>query len=399
MKTLMAHAFSRTLLLRKRIGYSLLPNLLNHDVPEVEAVNRPCSGKKIGHVAMYTQGNAGDTLLPRTVRDILDGSLAHSWTGIHAHRVVNHSLLTKLNTLDGVVIGGGGLFLRDTNPNNMSGWQWSCKLDALNRIDVPMAVFAVGYNRFREQSDFNPVFGKHLELLAKKSVYIGLRNTGSVNAIRSYLPAELHDKVRFQPCPTTLCKNLYPKLCQRPRKEDRPLVVLNCAFDRISLRLGGHAEHILTQLAQTLKTLSSFCRIGYYSHTKSDRQMLSYLHKAEVPFVEKNLFNTHAKDVMKAYTYPDLVLGMRGHSQMIPFGCGTPIISLISHDKIKWFLDDIGKAEWGIEMKNPSFKERLLESSLKMLENPEQITAEIDVIQNGLYDTSCKNAQDFIAAL
>jgi polysaccharide pyruvyl transferase WcaK-like protein len=395
----MINTLKKALLVRNRICYSLFPNLLNHDVSEVAEVKRPFSGKDIGHVAMYTRGNAGDSLLPRTVRDVVDGSYSHNWKGVHAHRAVNGSLLNELNAMDGIVIGGGGLFLRDTNPNNMSGWQWSCSLDALRRIEVPVVVFAVGYNRFREQPDFNPVFGKHLRLLAKKSVYFGLRNTGSIDAVKSYLPVELHEKIRFQPCPTTLCKILYPDLCASPREEDRPLVVLNCAFDRISLRLGERTEQILVQLAQTLKTLSESCRIGYYSHTKSDRQMLPYLRRADVPFAARDLFDTPAQEVMTAYTLPDLVLGMRGHSQMIPFGCGTPIISLISHDKIKWFLDDIGRAGWGIEMKDPCFKARLLESSLQMLKNRTDIIADIEMIQNGLYDTSCKNARDFIATL
>jgi hypothetical protein len=39
---------------------------------------------------------------------------------------------------------------------------------------------------------------------------------------------------------------------------------------------------------------------------------------------------------------------MRGHAGMIPFGCGTPIISLVSHPKMAYFLADIERPEWGV---------------------------------------------------
>jgi hypothetical protein len=65
----------------------------------------------------------------------------------------------------------------------------------LREIQVPLALFAVGYNRFRGQKDFDPIFTDHLRLLAEKCVYIGLRNHGSIEAVKNYLPQDLHQKV------------------------------------------------------------------------------------------------------------------------------------------------------------------------------------------------------------
>lgn len=392
-------ALNRAYWLKQRASYSLFPGRINQEVPTIGTGDIAPLAKRIGHVAMYTDGNAGDTLLPRTVRDAVDGETTNHWKGIHAHRVVNKRLQTEINNLDGLLIGGGGLFLRDTNPNNLSGWQWSCSEDALKRIDVPIALFAVGYNRFRNQPDFKPVFRRHLEMLAKKSVYIGLRNSGSIRAIKSYLPPELHSKVRYQPCPTTLCNFLYPELCTTNREQDKPLVALNCAFDRINLRLGKRTDTILFELAQVARTLSETCRIAYYAHAKGDHQILPYLEKAGVPFELENLFYIHPREVIRAYSRPSLVLGMRGHAQMIPFGCGTPILSLVSHDKIQWFLDDIKRPHWGIEMTATDFKTQLLDAATAMLGNNEQIRNEISDIQVDLLETTHTNARDFTIAL
>jgi hypothetical protein len=50
---------------------------------------------------------------------------------------------------------------------------------------------------------------------------------------------------------------------------------------------------------------------------------------------------------------------MRGHAQMIPFGLGAPILSLIAHDKLGWFLDDIGHPEWGVDVTRADFPDAL----------------------------------------
>ncbi|MEN8141968.1 MAG: polysaccharide pyruvyl transferase family protein [Thermodesulfobacteriota bacterium] len=383
--------------MKQRTSYSLFPDRISQDVPTLIEKEQTTQEKHIGHVAMYSDGNAGDTLLPRTVRDTIDRESSNDWKGIHAHRVVNRSLLREINALDGLLIGGGGLFLRDTNPNNLSGWQWSCSIKALEQIKVPIALFAVGYNRFRGQKDFKPIFRRHLELLAQKCLYLGLRNTGSIEAVKSYLPDSLHHKVRFQPCPTTLCKHLYPEICSA--KPERPTIALNCAFDRIDLRLGGKKNIILTQLAEAAKELSKHATILYYSHAKGDEQMLSYLDKAKVPYELRKLYYIPPRDVVTAYSKISLAIGMRGHAQMIPFGCGTPIISLISHDKVRWFLDDIARSDWGIEMTSPDFKDLLVATSTRALSAEIGLASEIDEIQQSLLETTRKNVLDFTQSM
>ena len=42
------------------------------------------------------------------------------------------------------------------------------------------------------------------------------------------------------------------------------------------------------------------------------------------------------------YRQMDLVIGMRGHSNIVPFGLGTPVVGLGSHNKNRFFLAQIG---------------------------------------------------------
>ena len=56
-----------------------------------------------------------------------------------------------INQHDCVLVGGGGLILPDTNPNNLSCWQWPIASSTIKQINIPMYVVAVGYNLFHEQ--------------------------------------------------------------------------------------------------------------------------------------------------------------------------------------------------------------------------------------------------------
>jgi SAM-dependent methyltransferase len=46
---------------------------------------------------------------------------------------------------------------------------------------------------------------------------------------------------------------------------------------------------------------------------------------------------------------------MRGHGIMIPFGLHVATISMLTHSKVKAFVEDIGHPEWGVEM-TPSYR-------------------------------------------
>lgn len=353
------------------------------------------SGLKLTHIASYTRrgSNAGDILLPLVLRDLFDQQRGRSdWLAQHAHWDVRERDIKRFNKTSGVIIGGGGLFLSDTNQNSASGWQWPCSTELLNKIRVPRVVFAVGYNRFRGQGEFDDVFRKNLQALAEKSVYLGLRNNGSIRAIREYLPDDLRDKVRFQPCMTTLLSRMYSHLFESGINAN-PFIALNCAFDRSELRFGVGREKTLTEIADAMSRLSRSIDIKYYSHFDADLGMVPYLERANVPFDLVDLSGFGPRQIVEAYRQPALTIGMRGHAQMIPFGCQTPILSLVSHDKLQWFLEDIGKVEWGVDIGEEDLGQRIVAKVERCL-NDSRRYAELKGAQDKLWDISVNNVAD-----
>ena len=95
------------------------------------------------------------------------------------------------------------------------------------------------------QSEFSDVFQSHVNKLASRSDFIGLRNYGSIKALKTYLDESLHEKLIFQPCPTTILNHLYPENKKSPYKEGRKQLALNMAFDRHHLRFKNEENYII----------------------------------------------------------------------------------------------------------------------------------------------------------
>ena len=61
----------------------------------------------------------------------------------------------------------------------------------------------------------------------------------------------------------------------------------------------------------------------------------------------------HVPFMTNVYRQVDLVLGMRGHACIFPFGAGTKFIPIGSHNKVVYFAKDVGVPDYEIRMIDP----------------------------------------------
>ncbi|MBT2507259.1 polysaccharide pyruvyl transferase family protein [Streptomyces sp. ISL-98] len=352
--------------------------------------------EQLAHVAFYMerQGNAGDKLLPESVRLAFDADPGpRKWHSVHAHRLFDEAALERVNARRGLVIGGGGLFIPDTAPNGNSAWQWNVPDALLNRIDVPVMVYAVGFNAFDGQSYRAGRFNAALRALVERASFFGLRNHGSIEKVRALLPAELHDKVRFQPCPTTVTRQLVDGWADPLHRENTVLV--NAAYDRAGLRFGHDYGHFLAEMAKAVRALGAHAEVKCVAHSLDDERIAFDLrreHGVSLPVIPMYDFDNEA--IRDTYARTKLVIGMRGHAGMIPFGCGTPIISLISHPKMAYFLSDIERPEWGISVHDKDLGAQLTEKALGLLDDHAAAVADVHGRQQELWKVTEANAAD-----
>ncbi|MFI0931380.1 polysaccharide pyruvyl transferase family protein [Streptomyces sp. NPDC021019] len=349
--------------------------------------------EQLAHVALFADGdeNAGDKVLPEAVRSCFTADTGpERWHQQHAHLLVDEASLERLNARRAVIVGGGGLFLPDTAPNGNSGWQWNIPDDVLARITAPLAVFAVGYNVFDGQRYRRERFAASLRALVERSAFFGLRNHGSVARVRELLPEPLREKVRYQPCPTTVARHLDPRLAEPVEREDTVLV--NCAYDRAGLRFGHDYGHFLAEMAAAIRAVSASAEVRYAAHMPADERFVDDLrreHGLALPVEPLYLLSNDA--VRDLYRRTRLVIGMRGHAGMIPFGCGTPIISLVSHPKLAYFLADIDRRDWGVSVHERALGTRLAERARAVLADHPAAVADVHDRQELLWSVTRDN--------
>ncbi|MFG3296438.1 glycosyltransferase [Streptomyces sp. NPDC048179] len=348
---------------------------------------------QLAHVAFYMdrQGNAGDKLLPETVRlGFGPDTTSRRWHSVHAHRYFDQAALERVNARRGLVIGGGGLFIPDTMPNGNSAWQWNVPDEHLRAIDVPIMIYAVGFNAFDGQSYRAQRFNQSLRLLVEKSSFFGLRNHGSIAKVRGMLPPELQDKVVFQPCPTTVMRQLVAGWTDPLYREDT--VMLNAAYDRAGLRFGHDYAHFLAEMAKAVRKIGEHTEVKCVAHSLDDEKIAFDLrreHGISLPVIP--MYDFSNDEIRETYAKTRLVIGMRGHAGMIPFGVGTPIISLISHPKMAYFLGDIERPEWGVSVHEKNLGDILTERAIGILDNHSRTVADVHDRQEQLWKVTEDN--------
>lgn len=301
----------------------------------------------IYHIGAHDADNAGDIVLLDAMTRLIEKHLGwdimqiDDWREDKRHETYNRA--------DAVIVGGGGLFIRDTKPNSKSGWRWNISIDELNKIASPLIIFGVGLNRFRGQEDYDPIFYEHMNALANKAAFFGVRERSSIPEMERYTGG---GNIQWQPCPASMCGIIYEdidKLIPDPKT-----VVFAPAMDRYHLR--GDVSRIMPALHELV---NRGYKLKVAFHIKSDLNAIPYLE--EIDCTMHDLRGQDADKILRFYKQAGLVIGMRMHSLLIPFGFGRPVIPIISHDKIKRWLEDIGHPEWGIELKDQQMTAKIME--------------------------------------
>lgn len=329
---------------------------------------------KIFHFCVNSPaGNFGDDVLFLATKKRMEKILSDykvEWVNYPVRNHTTDSVIEKANSCDLVLLGGGGLLLKDTVENSYSGWQWNISLKHLEAIEKPIAVYSIGYNRFRGQEDFDSNYHLTVRALIEKAVFFSVRNSGSKRALVKDFP-DLEGKIIVNTCPSVFYKDF-----NFSRKKNKNIGI-NLAGDRLTLRVGP-AEN-LPFYDKVVKLCKFLVSEGYklvffnynwkpYSNCSMVQEILSDNYGIEYQTVNCDSV-WDEKDIqfyLDRHLHMEAMISMRGHGQMIPYGLGVKTISLISHNKLKWFLEDAGMEDFGIEVGEPDYCTKVKEMLGKM---------------------------------
>ncbi len=191
----------------------------------------------------------------------------------------------------------------------------------------------------------------------------------------------------------TTVLNRFHRYFLKPRPTLKPKrLALNLAFDRADKRYGAGFEEIGKNIVEAMRwAVQEKWEVVLALHAWDDDPIVPLFRNSGVPVTIKRLNLCSADEIVRFYAEMPLTIGMRGHSQMIPFGCGNAILSLISHDKLGFFLKDIGRPEWGVEISSPSIKDDIIDRIRGFNLARDAVAADIDALIGSQWDITCRN--------
>jgi polysaccharide pyruvyl transferase WcaK-like protein len=314
-------------------------------------------GAKVGDGNRVGKGNSGDTAIGSAFEYIFKKKFPKNIVHfINCRKKFTQNDIDFINKHDLLVVSGGGLFLHDTFKNNQSDWQWGISKNLIKKIHIPVIFYAVGYNKFRGQREFKPIFNDTINELIKKSIFFGLRNTGSCNSLKNHTENSSHKKIKLNFCPTLILNEDFK--INTVKEHSVGFVI---AGDRLQYRHKNIKKFIEQIKKFVIYLQSKEIKTILISH-QNDTWIQDFIKFDK--FID--LYKKNSKYIYKTYAKIDLIVSDRGHAQMIPFSLGCKILTPISHNKLRWFLEDVGLSEYGVEEYDPNLSTKLIKKYEKL---------------------------------
>lgn len=322
---------------------------------------------KILHVASFT-GNIGDNASHRGFTRVLDGffrdysierleirKFYQNYSHADKHRF-DADFVEYANGFDLLVIGGGG-FLDYWVAGSASGTTIDMEPALLGKLTVATLITSVGCAPHKAIPEGNiEKFRAFLDAaLANPRIRIGLRNDGSVQAVRRDIGAHYLEHI-----PEVLDHGFFYDTATKPDiLPQGDYVAINITDDQIRMNstARGTIDHdrYYRELAATCGIIAreEGLPLVFVPHIYSDLNAISqllaqlddYTIREKVSVAPCIQGDAAADWLFGIYKHSKLVLGTRLHANICSIAMDKPALGLVALDRVQYVYDFCGKGE------------------------------------------------------
>lgn len=297
---------------------------------------------------------------------------------VHSFNITKSALDEINRTADLLLVGGGGLiygvghtkYLEPIPERNI--WMFKIPDELVADIQIPLVVFGVGYNQFRNQDRLHPEIVHNLKLVKEKSVAFSVRNDQSKAHLEKY---QIDcDEV---PDPGFFLDDDY----HRP-KVDGDYAVVQIAYDAPKERQidGVEFAHKMSIVCKHILDLGY--RLVFCPHCKPDikmsKKIMSMCDSRKGIYIW-DYWETLRDELLLRnlgyYKHAHFVIAMRGHAQIIPFGMEVPFLTIANHRKHEQILGDLGFSHLLVDVNEDNFVEKCISVVDLVLDTRDQLVA------------------------
>lgn len=281
------------------------------------------------------------------------------------HTRYDQRLVDRMNAADLIVIGGGGM-MDGVRGRRHTGFAFDMPNELWRKIKKPVALVALGENRYfgqkyRHADDF---INFVTTISQNVPTFCSVRQDGSLQRMSEWFPgakglfSEIPDPGIFWRSGLSgdLCAGRSPSRQARQR-DVGPRVGIQVAGDNLRRRaLGRNGRSVLDPLVSLISRIVSNSRdaeIVLIPHLTRDLdavcEILSSLDRVDrslsrmrVEVVGVGHGVTGLSAIYECVESLDVLIAMRGHSQLCSLGGRVPFISYTTHPKNIAFADELG---------------------------------------------------------
>jgi polysaccharide pyruvyl transferase WcaK-like protein len=268
---------------------------------------------------------------------------------------INDLMINEINRYgDMLLIGGGGLLMEGDGFSTESGWQFNIAIETLRKLEKPLIIYAVGLNTFPYGNALSWQARDHLKYTYDKCEIFSVRDIATFHYMKDLVKDK--SKLRLVSDVAITCAGDAIEIPGIVSGKDF-VVGVNIAGDRTLDRFGSANafSKFIENLAYGIDTFARF-------HDRPVKVLLiPHVARYDIKSFGLNEFVKNVKvlrlDECLNWLYPEefsnvslfsgayrkcgIVLGMRGHSNILAFANAVPRIALGKQIKNQSFMNDI----------------------------------------------------------
>ncbi len=250
---------------------------------------------------------------------------------------------------DMLLVGGGGLIMPGDGFVTRSGWQFNIYEEDLDLLKIPLVIYGIGYNLFPGDEKVMDESVRHFIKTREVAKLFSVRDYGTQDWL---INRELWD-IDVIPDPAMFCPRFFPN----SNLQSQLCVGLCWAGDRMDQRFppSGDDKDVIKKVSEILLE---------FLDKKGGGRVVYIPHVGKYDWKGANLFEQYLGDsfcnvaeefpylfpeslaqvpfIVGIYSMMDVVVGMRGHSNIIPYAQGVPVIGFGIHQKNQFFAKTVG---------------------------------------------------------
>ncbi len=289
-----------------------------------------------------------------------------------------------INGLDAMIVGGAVAMNARPHYSN-AGMRFDMPRDLWSEIKKPVVFYGLSYRHWRGQTyhHADKLAWTLKYILDRYDMILGLRNDGTREWLAETIGVE-DERLRVVPDPGVfaIADTSHPYHEFDPDRRLNVLLAFNDEDWEGRYNVADRRTTVIQGLVRPIERMIEKwdANLIIVPHYFDDYRMaIDFVDRCRPQIAHQRMIASGlaglrgSREFYGRYVKADMVISMRVHSMSPALGLGTPMIPLVTQDRMTMFLDDIGLRDLAVDAFDPDMPDRLEAAIDRTLADPDAV--------------------------